>query len=111
MNFNQTIKSLVFEIKNTREFNELKQGKAGLDKYSDVKQKIEILQKRQMELFSSNKSTKEIENEVKEINRQFESLSRIPEVRRMVRAGENFNKMMSKIYQDINLMLDSELEG
>lgn len=106
MGLNERIKDLVSDIKSTREFIELKQARADLAKYRDLKNQIEELQKKQMELFRSNKHPQEVEYLANELNRQFQSLSKIPEVDRMMKAGTNFNQMITKLYQDINTTLD-----
>ena len=105
MSVNNGMKALVNEIKSTREYKELKQAKANLDKHSNIKQEIQMLQKKQMELYKSNKSEREIQRQTNEINKRFQKLSSISEVERLTQAGENFNKMMNNIYQELYKML------
>ena len=105
-----TAKALVREIKNTKEFVELKKAKVDIEKYKDLKEEIERLQKKQMEIFSMNRPKRESERLAAELEQKFKNLSRNPQVSRLVRAGKNFNNMMSKIYKEINDQLDSELK-
>ena len=109
MAVNQSVYVLVNEIKSSKEFLDFKEAKANLNKYRDLKREVEMLQKKQMMLLKSNKSPKEIQREAKEIDEQFQRLSKNPEVSKVITAGESFNKMMSKIYQDISKMISSEL--
>lgn len=111
MSINHIIQGMVNEIKSTREFKELKQAIKNLDQYTDIKKEIEALQKRQMELLNSKKSPSEIELKMKEIEQQFKVLSKHPEVNRMIKSGNNFNKMMNNIYENISKTLDLELKS
>ncbi len=106
----QSVFALVDEIKSTKEFLEFKQARANLNKYRDLKQEVEMLQKKQMMLLKSNKSPKEIQREAKEIDEQFQRLSKNPKVNKVITTGERFNKMISQIFQDISKMLNSELK-
>lgn len=111
MGLNERIKDLIHDIKSTREFVELKQARTNIEKYKDLKKQVEELQKKQTELLDPNKSSSEKEYLSNEVNRQFLSLSKIPEVDKLVKAGYNFNQMMTNIYLDINRTLDLELKS
>jgi cell fate (sporulation/competence/biofilm development) regulator YlbF (YheA/YmcA/DUF963 family) len=109
MGLNQTAKVLVRDIKNTREFNELKRAKADIEKYKDLKDEIERFQRKQREIFSMNIPKRESERLAAELDEKFRSFSKNPKVSRLIRAGKNFNSMMGKIYKEINDELDYEL--
>ncbi len=109
MSIDRTVQGLINEIKLTREFKELKQAIKNLDKYKDIKEEIESLQKKQMELLSSNKSPREAKSNMKIIEQQFKSLSKHPNVNNMIKSKTSFNKMMNNIYEKINKALNSEL--
>lgn len=110
MSINRGVKVLIDEIKSTMEFKKLKEAKLNLNKYKDLKRELETLQRRQMELFKTRKEPQEIEKQANELNQEFQRLTKNPEVLRLVRAGEEFNRMMSRVYQSIGEMLDSELQ-
>ena len=101
MSINHIIRGMVNEIKTTREFNEFKQTINNLEQYPDIKKEIETLQKRQIELLRSKKSPTQKEQKIKEIEQQFKILSKHSEVNCMIKCGNNFNKMMSNIYENI----------
>jgi len=107
MSVNNGIKVLANEIRSTKEYKELKEAKSNLDKYTDIKQEIQMLQKKQMELYKSSKAEREIQKQTNEINKRFQKLANIPEVEKLTKSGENFNKMMNKIYQDIYNLCNS----
>ncbi|PAB58569.1 YlbF family regulator [Anaeromicrobium sediminis] len=110
MSVQQTARALVRDIKSTKEFAELKRAKADIEKYKDLKEEIERFQRKQMEIFSGNRSKRESERLAAQLDQEFKSFSRNPQVNRFIRAGKNFNNMMSKLYKEINNQLDSELK-
>lgn len=109
MSINNGIRILVNEIRSTREYKELLKAKSDLNKFGELKQQIKTLQKKQVELYKTNRPQREIERQVNEINKQYKNLSKIEEVDRFMKAAENFNKMMSKIYQEVIKQLDLDL--
>lgn len=109
MSIHSGISSLINEIKSTKEYKELKLAKKNIDKYKDLKNSLETLQRKQMNLYKLKKSPKEMEEEAKKISRQFQSLSKNPEISKMVKAGENFTKIMNEVYQEISKQLYLEL--
>lgn len=111
MNLNQKAKELTDSIKGTREFMELKQAKANIDKNKDLKIQVEEFVKKQTELFTSNKPGKEAESKAAELNKKFETLSKIPEVDKFLKAGKVFNDMMVRTYKSVSDSLESELKS
>ena len=109
MSVNSAIKNLANEIKSTREFKKLKQARRKIDKHSNIKRDLQMLQKKQMQLYKSKKSPKQIEKESNEIKRQFQKLSKMAEVNELSKAGEDFNKIMSSVYKELYKILDLEL--
>lgn len=111
MSLSRVKAALVNEIKATRQFKELKQAQSNLNKNKKVKEQLEALQRRQMELFKSKRPARDMERQAKQIENEFQILSRYPEVSRMTKATDSFNKVMGSIYKDISSMLDMELKS
>lgn len=109
LSLSRAVNMLVHEIRSTKEFQELKKSKTMLSKHRDLYREFESLQKKQMSLLNSNISSREKERKIMELSKEFERLSRNPEIGDMVNAGDKFNKMMNKVYQDLGKLLDSEL--
>lgn len=110
MNLDQKKKELIKEIKRTKEFIEFQNSKVNIERYKDLKSEIESLQKKRFELFSTNKPKKEKEYLALEIDKQYKSLSKIPEVKKLIKAEKEFHNFMFKLYKDINHSLDLELK-
>lgn len=109
MSIDKSLRMLVDDIKSSKEFRALQEAKLKLNKYKDVKKDMETLQKRQMQLYNSKRSAKELETDMNALNSEYKRLSNKPEVVNMIKAGEGFNKLMGSIYLDISKKLDGEL--
>ncbi len=108
MSLEKSVKMLVNDIKATREYKILKQAVLDLDKYKEVKTQLDSLQKKQMQLYKSKRSQKELESEMQVLSNEYKKLSTRPEVMRMLKAGEEFNKLMGTIYLSMGKLLDSD---
>lgn len=97
-------------IKSTREFNELVHAKNYIEKNSSLKNEVFEFNRRLAHIYSSNNSMNVIESKVNELNRQFGSLSKIPEVSRFLKASKSFNDMMIKVYKSMNDSIETELK-
>ena len=100
----------ISSVKQTKEFNELVQAKNYIEKKPVLKNEVLEFNKRLATIYSSNKSTNVIEAKVTELNKQFGSLSKNPEVDRFIKASKTFNDMMVKVYKSINDSIESELK-
>jgi len=103
-------RDFVNAIKSTREFSELVQAKNYIERNSSLKNEVSEFNRRLADIYSSNKSTNVIETKVAELNRQFGSLSKIPEVDRFLKASKAFNDMMNKVYKSMNDSIEAELK-
>ncbi|KAB3524859.1 YlbF family regulator [Alkaliphilus serpentinus] len=104
-------RQVVQQIINTREFMELKDAQRNLNNYPKIKQEVEVFQKKQNEIMSKSSSPQEAEQKLRSLTNEFRNLSQYPEVQKMIKAGERFNKMMQNIYKEINEGLASYLKG
>lgn len=100
----------VSAIKSTREFSELIQAKTYIEKNPSLKNEVNEFNRKLGEIYSTNMSTNMIETKVSELNRQFGSLSRIPEVDRFLKASKAFNDMMVKVHKLINESIEADLK-
>ena len=96
-------------IKDTKEFKELLQAKSHIEQNSSLKSQVREFNKRLSSIYSSNNSAKVIESKASELNKQFENLSKIPEVQRFLKASKEFNTMMIKVYKTMNESVEEEL--
>lgn len=97
-------------IKSTREFKELKKAKAVIDKNKNLKHDVDRFLTKQMEIYKI-RNPREAESRIAELNKEFENLSRNPDVDRLVKAGKVFNEMIAKIYKKINDSVESDLKS
>lgn len=103
-------RNFVNAIKSTREFNELILTKNVIERNSTLKSKVYEFNKKRGEIYSSNKSTNVIEAKMTELNREFGSLSKIPEVDNFLKASKVFNEMMFKVYKSMNDSIENDLK-
>lgn len=104
------INDLVKSITKTDEFKEFKKAKANIDQYQDLKQEVELFQKKQMELYNMNMQDEKTSILTADLNRSFKKLSKYPEVHRLLNSGKAFNDMMVKIYKAISDSLSTQFE-
>ncbi|OPJ57006.1 YlbF family regulator [Alkalithermobacter paradoxus] len=106
MSIHQKAKELGDLIKKSKEFIELRESKSVIDKNKELKKKLEEFQKMQMEMYSQNISQKDMQRKAAQLNKTFESMYKIPEINRFLKASKEFNDMMSNIYKVINENID-----
>lgn len=111
MGLNEKAREFVDTVKKTREFIEFKQARADIDKKRDLRNEVDEFMKKQMELITSNKPSKQSEAKIAELNKKFQNLSKIAEVDRLLKSGRRFNDMMLKVYKIINDSITSELKS
>ena len=110
MNLHKACQDLSNTIQGTYEFKRLKEAKLALNKKPKLKKSIEDIQSRQMQILNMNISSKEKETQLNELSKQTNDLSKIPEVAQLLKAGEQFDKMMNKVYENIGNTIRQELE-
>jgi len=98
-------------IRETREFNELRQSQSLIDKNPTLKKKMVEIKRKRQEILSINKPRQEIEAKILEINEELNKLSEIPEINRYLLAGKNFNSMISKIFKTITDSIGHDLNN
>lgn len=102
-------RDFINNMKSTREYTELLDSKTNIERNLSLKNEVIEFNKRLGEIYSSNKSADVIELRIKELNKQFGSLSRLPEVDRFLKASKAFNDMMFKIYKTMNDSIEADL--
>ncbi len=110
MGLNEGTRDFIKVIKSTREFNELIQAKSYIEKNTSLKNEVSDFNKRLAKIYSSNNSPSAVKAKVSELNRQFGSLSKIPEVDRFLKTSKVFNDMMVKVYKSMNESVEAELK-
>lgn len=102
-------RDFINNMKSTREYAELLDSKTNIERNLSLKNEVIEFNKRLGEIYSSNKSADVIELRIKELNKQFGSLSRLPEVDRFLKASKVFNDMMFKVYKTMNDSIEADL--
>ncbi|MFZ5987467.1 MAG: YlbF family regulator [Bacillota bacterium] len=110
MSLSERIKDLANAVKDTREFNDLKNAKKGIDSNRELRQKVEDFKRREEELFSLRKSGRDTRSVEEDLNNLFNSLSKIPEINKFLKAEKDFNNMMAKVYKGVNEFVDAHLK-
>lgn len=109
MGFNDAARDFINSMKSTREYIELLQTKTNIERNLSIKNEVIEFNKRLGEIYSSNKSADIKELRLKELNKQFGSLSQLPEVDRFLKASKAFNDMMVKVYKTMNDSIEADL--
>lgn len=110
MSINDKVKELTSEITGTKEYSELKQAKTVIDKSKDLRSKIGEFKKKEESLYKEKLSAGEAQKRAAELNRVFENLTAIPEVKRFVKAEKEFNDLMQRVFKTISDSLESTLK-
>jgi cell fate (sporulation/competence/biofilm development) regulator YlbF (YheA/YmcA/DUF963 family) len=110
MNINEGSIGLVEAIKATTEYLRLKQLKAVISKNPNLRKEIEEFNLSQKQLYSAKgMPSKESEARIQQLKTKFDNLSKIPEVDNYLRASNDFNQLVSKIYKNIDENLEKGL--
>ena len=109
MGLNEMARDFVSTIKSTREYSELLQSKANIERNFSLKNEVIEFNKKLGEIYSSNKSPSMIELKLKELNKQFGNLSQLPEVDKFLKSSKAFNDMMVKVYKTMNDSFQGDL--
>jgi cell fate (sporulation/competence/biofilm development) regulator YlbF (YheA/YmcA/DUF963 family) len=110
MGLSEKTRELAETIKLTKEFNELKQAKAYIDKNTSLKNEVEEFSKMQLQLYSGKLSSREVETKAAELNKTYTSMSKIPEIDRYLKATKQFNDIMTNVYKSINEYISMNLK-
>jgi len=109
MNLNDKVKDFTDAIKKTREYIELKQAQALINKNPGLKKKVEEIKKKQQEILMQYKpGQNKLESKILELNEEIKNISVVPEVNRYFAARINFNNMISKMYTIINEAIECD---
>lgn len=109
MGLNDHILGVAEAIKTSSEFSRLKQAKTIISKIPSLKKELEEFNAGQKLLLAGRLSTKDAESNLKQLNAKFDSLSKVPEVDNYIKALNDFNQMMSRIYNKISEYLERDL--
>ncbi len=110
MGLSEQILGLAEIVKVSSEFSRLKQSRSIISKNPALTNEIEELFSSQRQLLAGSLSAKESELSLKQLNTQYEKLSKVPEVGNYIKALNDFNQMMSKIFNKMNEYLEKELK-
>ncbi len=110
MGINEDVRGFINAIKSTREFNQLMQAKKYIEGNRSLRNNVFELNRRLEEIYSSNKSENIIEAKIAELNTQFGSLLKIPEVDKFLKAHKNFNELMFNTFKSINDAIETDLK-
>ncbi|MEN6316646.1 MAG: YlbF family regulator [Clostridiaceae bacterium] len=110
MGLYESSNNFINTIKSTREFIELIQTKNIIERNSSLRKDVNEFSNKLKEIYSSSSSANEIEVKVQDLNRQFGSLFKSPDVNRFLKASKLFNDMMFKVYKSISDSLETELK-
>lgn len=111
MNLTDKAKEFACSIMSTNEFSHLKQAKKAIDQNRVLRNQVDQFTKKQMETYTNNSSGKSMESAIAELNRQFQSLSKNPEVDTFLKASKQYDNMMQKVYKIINDIIESGLKS
>lgn len=110
MGISESIRGICDGVQASPEYSKLKQAKALISKNPGLKRAMDEFNAVQKQLYSGKMSTADVEARVKQLNDKFESLSKIPEVQNYMKALEDFDRTMSKIYGTIGEYLQKALQ-
>lgn len=111
MNLTDKAKEFTNAVKQTVEYIELKQAHTLIEKNPSLKKKMDELVRRQQELMTNYRpGQQEINAKTLEVNEEFKRLSVIPEVKKYLTAGNNFNNMISKVFKTIHDSIERDLK-
>ncbi|MFP4698319.1 MAG: YlbF family regulator [Eubacteriales bacterium] len=102
-------KKLAKSLKETNEYKVLIAKKSKVDQEPQLKGKIDSLEKTQLEVIKSDLSDEQKQKSINEIQKEFEKLSKVPQVAEFLKAGEDFNKIVEKTYKIIDEEINKEL--
>ncbi|WDV45014.1 YlbF family regulator [Clostridiaceae bacterium M8S5] len=103
-------KNFVNEIKKSKQFAELKNAMLEIEKYPDIKNKIDSFKKKRLNLMNSKMQIAQKEFEATKLEKEFMNLSQIPEIKKLMTAEKKYNEFLFNLYKSINIALDSELK-
>jgi cell fate (sporulation/competence/biofilm development) regulator YlbF (YheA/YmcA/DUF963 family) len=108
MGLNDKARDLASLIKNTAEFNELRQAKSYIDRNRSLRAEMDEYDRKQTAIFSG-KYSGNAEAGMRELGRKFENMSKIPEVDRYLKAARAFNDVLAGVFKTINDSISDSL--
>ncbi|MFZ5987249.1 MAG: YlbF family regulator [Bacillota bacterium] len=103
-------RKFIEQIKSTGEFRRLKQSRDALARDPELKNKIIRFNQVQADLYSLPEiPQRDKERKLTELNSQFESLSKVPEVAEYLEHYKRFNEFMMEINKTITVSLEEDL--
>lgn len=109
MDINSAISNLIAALSGSREFGELKRVKSSLSNNPQMAQQLDQFLKKQDALYSSNLSQSQAQRMMEDINREYEQLSAVPELRQYFMAADNFNTFLGQVMNAIHIGLDRQM--
>ncbi|MGE5473288.1 MAG: YlbF family regulator [Ignavibacteriales bacterium] len=110
MNVNEGLVELAEAIKATAEYSKLKQARSIISKNPNLIKEIEELSLSQKQLYSKEMSAKEVEVRMQQLKNKFGILSKNPDMGNYLKASNDFNILISKIYKNIDEHLEKGLK-
>ncbi|MCX7709520.1 MAG: YlbF family regulator [Clostridia bacterium] len=98
------------EIKNSREYQDLKQAKMKIDLNPSLRNRVEGYKRKENALFVSASSSKDVNSKTAELNKLLEELAKTPDISRFLKAEKDFNVFLQKTFKIISDALDSGLK-
>lgn len=110
MAISHDINNLVKGVKSTSEFVKFKEAYFNISKNPSLKDQLAQLNKKQVDLFSQKLSQKEIQYKKQQLDKEYSSLLKTAEVQNYLKAFNDFNQLMSKVYTAINESMEKEFK-
>lgn len=111
MGISDKAKELANTLASTSEFTNLKQARNTIYKNGELKNKMDNLVKEEGSLLDARISASEAQKKAAELKKTFETLSKIPEVDKFLKAQKNFSDLVQNVYKTINDTLDYNLKS
>ncbi len=109
MGVNDSLYGLLRAIKASSEFTGLKQAKAVVSKNPGLKKDLDEFISGQKLLYEGKLSSRDADARAKQLSSKYGQLSKIPEIAAYLKAAEDFNRFMAKIYKDMGESLQKDL--
>lgn len=98
----EKVKEVAQILTGTREFANMKQAKNIIDNNKELFARVEEFKRKEKELHSVKSPGRESGNKAVELERMFDSLSKIPQVDNFLRAEKEFNKLLIGVFKVLN---------
>lgn len=109
MDINDAIGRLTQALTNTKEFIELKQARAVINSSQKSVEVLEKLQKKQELIYNGSVSQDKLPQYMKEVDSDYRTLSQIPEIGRYFTASEDFSRLITNVFNEINSSVEKKM--